>query len=197
METMFLLDNGANPNIKNNESQTALDMLCKAISKSKIGIAERSYFIMAFYKHGLIPISAIEKLHDDKNGVIDLVSLPRLYIDELYNHLDKEALVLSEGSGGDELCTKVDVSPSSTKYTNPFTCPYHLLQECFEQTMKEMATIPQCSKSFGLIVNERIKHMTTTKCKLMANIAQNSVLGRSLLNNHAQAYESDRKKIKK
>lgn len=196
METMFLLDNGANPNIKNNDSQTALDMLTKALLTSKQLVMVNCYQIMAFYKHGLIPISVIENLHNDKGGVISLVSLPRLYIDELYDHLDKEALVLLEGGGGDELRAKVDVSPSIKKHTNPFTCPYHLLQECFEQTMKEMMSIPQCSESFGPIINKRIKHMTT-KCKLMANIAQNSVLGRSVLNIHAQAYESDRKKIKK
>jgi hypothetical protein len=186
----ILLEHGANPNIKNNSSATPLDVLHRQVSKGiHKNTSDLAACVVCFYKRGLITLDWISSLPTKD------ISLPMAYIEALHTQLDKEALFLLEGRGDDVLRAKVDVSPSPEKHTNPFTCPYHLLQECFEQTMKEMMAIPQCSKADTEMNKERIKHMTT-KFKLMAVIAQNSVLGKSVLESHAQAYESNRKSNK-
>ena len=135
----ILLERGANPNIKNNKLETPLDVLRRELPKMKNTTAGAAC-IAIFYKHGCITLDWIREL--PKN--IILTELPFLFIEELHIQLDREALVLLEGGGGDVLRAKVDISPSSEKHTNPFTCPYHLLQECFEQRMKEMMALPQC-----------------------------------------------------
>ena len=178
---LFLLERGANPNIQNKNQQLPFDLLGK-IGLKKCSDRGLSLCFIYFYKHGIATTKTITSRCGDRK----LVDLPMLYMQELSFQLDKEAIVLLEGGGGDVLRAKVDISPSPTKHTNPFTCPYHLLQECFEMTMTEMMDSPQCVGSRSPENETRVNHIVV-KCKLMAVIVQNSALARSVLESQAQS----------